>query len=83
LRAVYELTILGEYEKTYPVYLKLINSDDDNDKLSALLGLAAIGSKDALQILLNETKNKSLKIKQKAESIISYIKMKRREKCGQ
>ncbi|MDD4582137.1 MAG: HEAT repeat domain-containing protein [Bacteroidales bacterium] len=81
LGAALKLAQLGVYDKTYPVFIEALKSGDTNKMHIALNGLAAIGDKKSMRLIKEHTKNKNQFIAKRAQNILNYIEMKRREKC--
>jgi HEAT repeat protein len=74
------LAELGEYEKTFPLFVEAIHSEVANNILEAIRGLAVIGTEEALELIREQTKSKNEAIAKQAKWIFDYIEMKRREK---
>ena len=82
LSAARNLAEWGVYHrKTYPVFIEALKSGDTNKMQTALYGLAAIGDKKSMRLIKEHTKNENQFIAKRAQFIIKYIEMKRREKC--
>ena len=74
------LARLGKYEKTFPIFVEAIQSGITNNILSAIDGLAAIGTEEAFQLIREQTQSKNEVIAKEAKWIFEYINIKRREK---
>jgi len=59
LPAALKLALLGEYKKTFPVFAEAINSDNNNDIITALQGLKAIGTEEAYLLIKTQIKNEN------------------------
>jgi len=78
LWAAHYLAELGEYEKTFPVFVEAISSGTGIN--TALYGLAAIGTEEAFQLIREQTQNKNEMIAKTAKWILQYIDIERRKK---
>ncbi|MCL2289260.1 MAG: HEAT repeat domain-containing protein [Bacteroidetes bacterium] len=60
LYAALFLAELGEYEQTFPIFAAALNSDDEYEVHTAVMGLAEIGTEEAIQLIINlpEEKNR-------------------------
>jgi hypothetical protein len=81
MEAAVELARLGVVDKTFPYFVELLKDNDLVSSTHALVGLAAIGSRAAFDIIKQETNNKDNLISQAAKRILNTIIEKRREKC--
>jgi hypothetical protein len=53
LYAAFFLARLGEHKQTFPIFANALNSDDEYEVHTAILGLAAIGTEEATELLIN------------------------------
>jgi len=53
LYAAFFLAQLGEHKKTFPIFAAALNSDDEYEVHTAILGLAEIDSEEAIQLIIN------------------------------
>jgi hypothetical protein len=74
------LAKLGEYEKTFPIFLEAIHSEITNNILEAIDGLKVIGTKEALFLIEEQTQNKNEKIAKYAQKTLINFEAERREK---
>lgn len=44
---------MGEYEQTFPIFAAALNSDDEYEVHTAVMGLAEIGTDEAMQLIIN------------------------------
>ena len=72
------LAELGEYEKTFPIFVESI--DSGKNIILSILGLAIIGTEDALRLIEEQTQNKNEIIAKKAQEILRNFDMGRRKK---
>jgi len=79
LIAALKLAQLGEYEKTYPVFVEVLKNEDIDNIFSALQGLAAIGTPETFELIRAQTQNENSFIAKQAQYIFEYIDRKRRE----
>jgi HEAT repeat protein len=49
--AAFFLVLLGEHQQTFPIFLSALNSEDEYEVHTAILGLAEIGTEEALQLI--------------------------------
>jgi len=79
LVAALKLAQLGEYEKTFPIFAETIKNENVDDMFTAMQGLAAIGTKEAFDLIRAQTQNENAYIAKQAQWIFDYIDKKRRE----
>ena len=72
------LARLGEYEKTFPVFVEAIHNKTGIN--AALYGLAAIGTEESFLLIKEQIQNENEMIAKTAKWIFQYIDIKRREK---
>ena len=53
LYAALFLARLGEHKQTFPIFAVALNSEDDYEVHTAILGLAAMGTEEAVQLIAN------------------------------
>jgi HEAT repeat protein len=53
LHAALFLARLGEHKQTFPIFKAALSSDDEHEVHTAIMGLAAIGTEEALELLRN------------------------------
>jgi len=53
LYAALFLARLGEHEQTFPIFAAALNSEDEHEVHTAVMGLAAIGTEEAIELILN------------------------------
>ena len=60
LYAALFLARMGEYKQTFPIFAAAINSDDEYEVHTAILGLAAINTEEAIELIIKlpEEKNR-------------------------
>jgi len=79
LIAALKLAQLGEYERTYPVFVEVLKNEDTDNMFSAMQGLAAIGTPETFALIRAQTQNENTYIAKQAQYIFDYINRKRRE----
>ena len=67
LSAALKLALLGEYEKTFPIFAEAINSENSNDIFIALQGLNAIGTEAAYRLMKAQTQNENESVAKTAQ----------------
>ena len=53
LYAALFLAQLGEYKQTFPIFVAALSSDDEYEVHTAIMGLATIGTEEALELIIN------------------------------
>ena len=53
LHAALFLAQLGEHKQTFPIFAEALNSNDEYDIQTAVMGLAAIGTEEAKELVIN------------------------------
>ena len=72
------LAELGEYEKTYPIFIEAIHSDIPNYVYESIRGLAVIGTEEALRLIEIQTQNKNEIIAKEAQGVIGNFKRRKK-----
>ena len=70
------LAELGEYEKTYPIFVEAIHSEIPNNIYEAIRGLAIIGTKEAIRLIEAQSQNKNEQIAKYAKETLKNLDMK-------
>jgi hypothetical protein len=78
--AALQLAILGEYEKTKPIFLQALKSDNEDEIKASLAGLAAIGTEEDMEIIKQHTRSENPNIAKRASNILNHIEIKRETK---
>ena len=76
LSAAFKLALLGEHEKTFPVFATAIFSENTDDILIALQGLNAIGTEAAYLLIKSQTQNEDEAIALTAQKFCEIYKSK-------
>lgn len=82
LEAACWLAILGIYDKTFPLFVEYLKSNTTYKRETeySLVGLAAIGTEEAIEVIKQQTKNNTSLIARSATLILDRIMKERREK---
>jgi tetratricopeptide (TPR) repeat protein len=70
LYAALFLARLGEHKQTFPIFAAALSSDDEYEVHTAILGLAAINTEEATELIMNLPEEKS-RVSQK-ERLINF-----------
>ncbi|MDR1113297.1 MAG: hypothetical protein LBL18_06035 [Bacteroidales bacterium] len=82
IRAACELARYGIVDKTFPIFMEALAGDDGRASTTALVGLAAIGTPECLDIIKRQYNHHDMLTGIAAKQIIQLIIKTRRDKCG-
>ena len=71
---------LGEHEQTFPIFAAALSSEDGYEVHTAILGLAMIGTDEAIRLILNLPPEKNIQTPRESLINFSTIDLKKGDK---